>query len=69
MLIPALIAILLILQMKTKEAHLYNGQWFQILENLITLWLEERRTLKMVKNSADGQTHSDGLMMVMMMIP
>ena len=55
--------------MKNKVKSLFNGLLHQILESSITLSLEEKKTSKMERNSVDGLTLSDGLMMVMMMIP
>ena len=57
------------LMMKNKVKSLFNGLLHQILESSITLSLEEKKTSKMERNSVDGLTLSDGLMMVMMMIP
>jgi hypothetical protein len=55
--------------MKNKVKSLFNGLSHLILESSITLSLEEKKTSKMERNSVDGLTLSDGLMMVMMMIP
>jgi hypothetical protein len=55
--------------MKNKVKSLFNGLSHQILESSTTLSLEEKKTSKMERNSVDGLTLSDGLMMVMMMIP
>ena len=55
--------------MKNKVKSLFNGLSLQILESLITLSLEEKKTSKMVRNSVDGLTLFHGLMMVTMMIP
>ena len=56
------------LMMMSKVKSLFNGQLPQILESSITLLLEEKKTLKMERNSVDGQILFHGLMMVTMMI-
>ena len=53
--------------MKNKVKSLFNGLSLQILESLITLSLEEKKTSKMERNSVDGLILFHGLMMVMMM--